>query len=90
MEIISWDHLNDYVTKGLPALLPVKSSRQASLFLGYGATPLGLRIPAGAAFARLRSRFRQQACRRRSQRNKWSVLRSSILRGAGVDSHVTR
>lgn len=49
MEIISWDHLNDYVTKGLPALLPVKSSRQASLFLGYGATPLGLRIPAGAA-----------------------------------------
>lgn len=48
MEIISWDNLNDYVNKRLAALLPVKSSRQASLFVGHDATTLGLRIPAGA------------------------------------------
>lgn len=48
MEIISWDNLQDYLSKRLAALLPAKSARQASLFVGPDASYLGLRIPIGA------------------------------------------
>lgn len=49
MEIISWDNLQDYFSKQLAALLPVKSGRRVSIFVGPEASSLGLRIPVGVA-----------------------------------------
>lgn len=48
MEVISWDNLQDYFSKRLAALLPVKSGRRVSIFVGPEAASLGLRIPVGA------------------------------------------
>jgi len=49
MEVISWDNLQDYFDKRLAALLPVKSGRRVSIFVGPEASSLGLRVPVGVA-----------------------------------------
>jgi hypothetical protein len=59
MEVISWDNLQDYLSKRLAALLPVKSAKRASIFVGPDASSLGLRIPVGAEDAFEASPYRE-------------------------------
>jgi hypothetical protein len=47
MQAISWDHLNEYISKGIPAQLPVTADSENVFLIADGGTSLGLRLPAG-------------------------------------------
>lgn len=45
MQLISWESLDDYVRKGIPAQLPVSTSSNICFLIADGGRTLGLRLP---------------------------------------------